>query len=651
MSTNKKFYIGEINKAKSEEFKASNLCIAIVKEIMAFTNLDRNTTEETARVQYCIPTENIAERIAFAIVTANKTMPLETIVGMVGTSITKKNKDEKFVVASLLVASEFVLYASNLMSLTPNKLFNIRKTVNGKFIVTNLYKQEHLGEKTFYPLPTPEPTTTHRCLGDYDWKSTQTAGVEKLNKTKFTVLQIEETEPLKFLSAKDERIGLVNELWTKWNIRKQILPKFKGETFHFNWHQDYRNRKYAGAYFINPQGNEYEKNIMAFADFQNITFKGKQKVKHAIARAMGEWVDHRRLIEIKSEITTVSQSLILSDDEKQEIYEILDEEIAEINSKVIKLDKLTDIEKAKWYEENNDLLLEPEVAIHADEPTALKAQLHSMNLINTMGMTNIPVEIDATCSQLQIVSALMGCRKTAQTCNIITDNNQIADAYRIMAEYMSKLSGMKFNRSQIKAAFMIDGYGAGKKLVTETLQKSLKDYYTPEVVDIFYKAQALMSPTVQILKDTFNSIWNDKKTHYKWTMPNGFVVDYRPSDSYYITIRPFGNMELTVKSTLVSATPKSSGLGVNVIHSFDGYICDEVIVNHPNNQIWTIHDGFRCHPNDVDAVLENYNNAIASLVDSTALENVISEIIEMPVNPIKKQFTGAEVRTSKYSVC
>ena len=95
MSTNKKFYIGEINKAKYEEFKASNLCIAMVKEIMGFTNLERNTTEEMARVQFCIPAENVAERIAFTIVTANKTMPLETIVGMVGSSITKKKQRRK----------------------------------------------------------------------------------------------------------------------------------------------------------------------------------------------------------------------------------------------------------------------------------------------------------------------------------------------------------------------------------------------------------------------------------------------------------------------------------------------------------------------------------------------------------------------------
>lgn len=649
--TSKKFYLGEFNKAQYNQFLSTELCQAIVNVIIDFTNLERTTTEEEALVKSVITDINVAQRIAYSIVCANKTMPLETLIGIIGTSITKKSKDKTLVLNTMQVASEFCLYSSNLMTLTKEQLFRIRQTVNGKLIVTNLYKQNNYGEKTYYPLPTQIPTNVHKTLGDYEWKSTFTDAVEKLNHTAFCVLDFEEPEPAKYNSASDEKSGIINELWDKWQLRRQLIPQLKGSRMFFNWHQDYRGRMYAGGYHLNPQGNEYEKNILAFADMQEITYKGKIQVKHAIARAMGEWIDYGRLFELKADKKAIENLSIFTDLEKAEMYDAIDEEIAEIHANKIKLDKLTNPEKLKWYDNNKDLLLNPEVAKHADEPTAFKAQMHSMHLIENFGMTNIPVEVDATNSQLQIVAVLAGCLKTALSCNVISDNISIADAYGILAGFMSKLTGMKFVRGQIKQAMMIDGYGAGKKLVTETLKETLKEFYSDDVVDAFYKAQSLMSPTVQGLKETFQSIWDEKRDRYTWTMPNGFVVDYRPTDSYKIKVRPFGAMEIELTATLTMATKRSTGLGVNVIHSCDAYVCSEVVMNHPNNQIWTIHDGFRCHPNDVEHVITNYNTALAKLTDSTLLEDIISEIIGKPVNKINKEFTGQQVMESKYAVC
>lgn len=365
---------------------------------------------------------------------------------------------------------------------------------------------------------------------------------------------------------------------------------------------------------------------------------------------MGHWINFTRLFELEADLKLIPDSADFNEIEKAEMIDVINEEIAEIKNNPIKLDKLTNSQKLKWYERNKHLLVEPEVIAFAEEPTAFKAQMESMRLIETTGMTNIPVEVDATNSQLQIVAVLAGCLQTAKSCNVISDNTSIADAYGILAGFMSKLTGLKFVRGQIKEAMMIDGYGAGKKLVTETLKATLKEFYSDEVVDAFYKAQSLMSPTVQGLKETFQSIWDEKRERYTWTMPNGFVVDYRPTDSYKIKVRPFGKIEIDLIATLTMATKRSTGLGVNIIHSVDAYICDEVIMLHPNNQIWTIHDGFRCHPNDVDTVVYNYNSTLAKITDSTLLENIISEIIGKPVNKLVKQFTGSEVMESKYAV-
>ena len=646
---NKKFYVGEFNQQQFKQFKGSPLCQSIVANIDEFINLPRATSKEEALVKSVLYSDKIKQRVAYAIITAQKTAPIETMIGLISTAIVKKNRHAQTVAESMQVASEYIFFSSNLMSLTQTKMFNIRNTVNGKMILTNLHKVDGLDEKYFYPLPNKTATENHKCLGDYKWKSTYTETVDKLNQTAFTVLQIEEPEPIKYKSDMDKRADRPDELWMKWFVRSQIVPQMKGERFFFDWHQDYRGRMYAAGYHLHPQGNNHEKNILAFADYQNITWKGLIRIKHAIARAFGQWSDFKKVLELKAEL---NEALMCEDiEDKQDVEAYFEEEINNVLSVKTKLDKLTNPDKLKWFAENYTLLLEPEVAKYAENQTEFKAQMMSYHLATTTGMTNIPVEVDGTNSQMQVVSALTGCLQTAISSNVISDNKSIKDAYGILASFMSEITGLKFNRSQIKQAQMIDGYGAGRKLVTETLKEDLKDMFSEEAVDAFYEAQLKMSPTTQMIKETFQSLWDEKRTRYNWTMPNGFVVDYRPTDSYTVTVSPFGQMKINCIATLELNTKRNTGLGVNVIHSCDAYLCSEVIRLHPNNQIWTIHDGFRCHPNDVDTLIENYKLALASIVDSRLLESIIEDITGFRCAPVKKQFTGADVMKSKYCLC
>ena len=244
---NKKFYVGEFNQKQFDQFKGSPLCQSIVENINEFVNLPRATSKEEALVKSVLSSDKIKQRVAYAIITAQKTAPIETMIGLISTAIVKKNRHAQIVASSMQVASEYIFFSSNLMSLTQTKMFNIRNTVNGKMILTNLHKVDGLDEKYFYPLPNKNATENHRCLGDYKWESTYTETVSKLNKTAFTVLQIEEPEPIKYKSDMDKRADRPDELWMKWFVRSQIVPQMKGERFFFDWHQDYRGRMYAGG--------------------------------------------------------------------------------------------------------------------------------------------------------------------------------------------------------------------------------------------------------------------------------------------------------------------------------------------------------------------------------------------------------------------
>jgi len=149
---------------------------------------------------------------------------------------------------------------------------------------------------------------------------------------------------------------------------------------------------YAGGYHINPQGTEYEKSIVAFAEPEKLTTEGYRELKMAIATAFG-------------------------------------------------LGKKNDGQKLMWYMNNKDSLDWRQAKEHH---TARKLLFALTQAEKTGGYTNIPLELDGTNSQLQVISVLTGSKQTAYTCNILpTQENgedKIADAYQLIADKMSELS-------------------------------------------------------------------------------------------------------------------------------------------------------------------------------------------------------------------
>lgn len=209
----------------------------------------------------------------------------------------------------------------------------------------------------------------------------------------------------------------------------------------------------------------------------------------------------------------------------------------------------------------------------------------------------------------------------------------------------------KFTRDEIKAAMMISGYSAGEKLIKETLKQDLKHHYTEDVFDSFYEAMASSFPAMDKLKNIFKSIWDNNRELYTWTLPDGFQVQYRPIQTYNINIQPFGGaLSIDMMATIAKSTTRNTGLAVNFIHSWDAYVCREV-VRRCDFPVFTIHDGFKCHPNHIDAMNRTYVQILAEIADSRYLESCIEEIIGKPVADLNKEFSGSEVTMSKYALC
>lgn len=374
MEDNSKIAFKEFNSKAFDEFVETDICKYVQQICSHFRALPRATTLEEQRVKSILHPD-LYEKIAFAYACSEAHQTIQSAIGCIASAILQGDKEANKVLDAHQVASELIVYASNLYEAYPNNMYEAYNTINGYLKVKPLYTIEQ--EKKYYPLPNTMPTLSHRPLGQYKWNITETSVLDKLNNTAFTVLDIPEQEPSKDMEEKH----------SKWEIREKTKSMFLNKPIYFNWHPDYRGRMYSGSYHYNPQGDEYEKSIIAFAEPEKITYEGKFSVYRAIARAFGK-------------------------------------------------DKLIDKEKVKWYMENKENL-NPEMA---KEPHIARALLLSLSKIESTGETNVMIEADATCSQKQIVAVLTKCKTTASTCNVYNPGNEyIQDAYGLVANEMSRL--------------------------------------------------------------------------------------------------------------------------------------------------------------------------------------------------------------------
>ena len=142
----------------------------------------------------------------------------------------------------------------------------------------------------------------------------------------------------------------------------------------------------------------------------------------------------------------------------------------------------------------------------------------------------------------------------------------------------------KFNRDHIKKSDMIGGYGAGRVLVAKQLKEDLKELYFDGVEEYFYQAQDNITPMVSILKETFQTLWDDGRVDYKWTLPDGFVAHLRPEETVEIEVNPFGGLPISMIARAINPTTRNTTLGVSIIHSVDGFIARELVNRCNHNE-------------------------------------------------------------------
>lgn len=126
------------------------------------------------------------------------------------------------------------------------------------------------------------------------------------------------------------------------------------------------------------------------------------------------------------------------------------------------------------------------------------------------------VGLDASCSGIQVMSALTGCAAGARATGMV-DPNVRADAYTAVTKEMGAILGNAINvsRDDAKYATMTTYYGSKKR------PKDIFGEDTPEL-DAFYKAAVTVAPGAwELLQDLLAS-WQPYALAHSWKLPDGF---------------------------------------------------------------------------------------------------------------------------------
>lgn len=234
------------------------------------------------------------------------------------------------------------------------------------------------------------------------------------------------------------------------------------------------------------------------------------------------------------------------------------------------LDKLRFEERIQWAQTHLHEL--EALADQADtRPLYLKAVL-AIRKAQAGIPTGHLVGVDASCSGIQIMSALTGCVAGATATNLV-DPNKRADAYTECTALMNEILGssLQVNRKDAKQSLMTVMYGSKAK------PKEIFGEDTPELEAFYMAAQSLAPGAWELLQDLLGS-WQSYALLHEWLLPDGFharIKVMQPKE-IRVEIDELDHATFTYLYYDNKGIPRghrdSKSNAANVVHSVDAYV-------------------------------------------------------------------------------
>ena len=237
------------------------------------------------------------------------------------------------------------------------------------------------------------------------------------------------------------------------------------------------------------------------------------------------------------------------------------------------LDKLLFEDRIKWVKDNYAQL--EELADKADvKPLYLKA-VHELRNVVAGKPTGHIVQLDATCSGIQLLSAMAGCVRGADATGLVSHKR--ADAYTDVTREMNKIlqlrgmSAIVVPRKDVKRAMMTSVYGS------TAVPKEV--FGEGDLLDVFYAAVAVVAPAAFELMTALLHTWQPYALQHSWVMPDNHhvMIKVLEQKETRIEVDELNHATFTTYVTINQGTEKGVANVANVTHSVDAYVLRSVI--------------------------------------------------------------------------
>lgn len=229
-------------------------------------------------------------------------------------------------------------------------------------------------------------------------------------------------------------------------------------------------------------------------------------------------------------------------------------------------DKLTFLERIQWVKENFKNL--EEIDTPEKERPLYEAAVIALRKAQKGLPTGHLVGLDASCSGIQIMSALTGCYEGAKATNLVNTGKR-EDAYSQVTKMINDQLGedkVEVARSDAKKALMTSFYGS------KATPKAIFGEESPEL-EAFYKASAQMCPGAWELLQILLQSWKPYALSHEWKLPDGYdvVVKVMTKKQARIEVKELGT-SFTYEYYENEGEKFGLSNAANLVHSVDAYV-------------------------------------------------------------------------------
>ncbi len=248
------------------------------------------------------------------------------------------------------------------------------------------------------------------------------------------------------------------------------------------------------------------------------------------------------------------------------------------------LDKLRFEERIEWARNNLDTL--EALADQAEVKPLYIKTVQAIRKAQAKQPIGHLVAMDATCSGIQIMSAITGCISGATATGLV-DPDRRADAYTEQTQRMQAILGADFtvSRADAKASLMTSFYGSKAK------PKEIFGEDTPELAAFYEAGQAMAPGAFELLQELLDS-WQPFASVHAWKLPDGYDarVKVMEKQDCRIEVDELDGASFTYEYYVNQGSEKGLANVANVVHSIDGFILREIVrrCNHAGLAIESI---------------------------------------------------------------